>query len=745
MGKLSDFLIKNKLLPKISATEQVALQAGTNWVETDIFNGNINWQNIMTMTPASLTQEESDFFSNEVETLCHMVNDWEVQQTRQIAPEVIEFIHNNQFLGLMIPKKYGGKGFSNYAFSTILNKLASRNAYICLYVLIPNSVGPGELIETYGTQQQKSVYLPKLAKGEYVPCFALTEPKAGSDAVSINAEGQVFKKNDALFIRLNFNKRYISMAPVANLIGLAFNLVDPENHLGKGLTPGITCALVESALDGVSIGNYHDPNGSVFPNGPISGKDVVIPIENIIGGQQKAGNGWQMLMEALSGGRGVSLPAQATGIAKQMLRTTSMYTRLRQQFNMPVAKFQGIEEVLTRMISRSYAMEAMRSMICAAIDEQQKPAVASAVVKYHHTEMCRQNILDSMDILAGKAIMRGPGSIIGDNYRTAPIGVTVEGANILTRTLIQFGQGAVRCHPYLYKELNALINRNDAELLTLVAKHLLHTTKNLVLLGFNSLTRGVFISTAGSRLKRQQQKISWASKRFAVIADLALLANGPNMKKRGSLSGRLGDCMGYLLYAMAIVKDINQERVSTEEVQLAQWTVNDLLRKFDIKMAEILTNFEVKPLSWLTQFIWRFTSNINPIANSSSDSKARKFTRTLLQKNSETFAKITSFLYQPRSSDRDALAALHSAYNNEEKIKNLTSSLPNSPDLINTDCEAVKTHISKLVEQNALSFADASLVNNFVADLEKVIGVDDFTPEEYQGYSAETQFKQQEA
>ena len=735
MGKISDYLIKQNLLPKISNTEQVALQAGTNWIESDIFNGCLKWNDIIALPCASLTEEEQAFLDNEVELLCHMVNDWKVQQTRQISQEVIHFIHRNKFLGLMLPKKYGGLGFSNYAFSTILNKLASRNAYVCLYVLIPNSVGPGELIETYGTDNQKDDYLPQLASGEFVPCFALTEPTAGSDAVSITSKGTIVEKSGELFIRLNFNKRYISMAPVANLIGLAFNLHDPENYLKKGENVGITCALVHKTDNGVVMGNYHDPNGSVFPNGPVKGEDVYIPLSRIIGGPEKAGQGWKMLMEALSGGRGISLPAQATGIAKQMLQISAVYSTLRKQFNVPVAKFQGIEEVLFRMMSRAYSMEAVRAMISQAIDDGNKPAVASAIVKYSHTEMCRQNILDAMDILAGKAIMRGPKSIIGDNYRTAPIGVTVEGANILTRTLIQFGQGAIKCHPFIYKELNALIAHDDSTLLKLAGKHALHFAKNVTILLVNSVSRGRLNATCGKHCRREQQKISWATKRFAVIADLALLSNGPNLKKRGSLSGRLGDAMGSLLYAIATVKRVNTGHVTDAEICLAKWTVAKNLADFDKTLDAILLNFDVSPLSWLTRYLWRFTSKVNAISGGVSDKLAQKFGRAFLKGESASLSTITSYLYTPQKADNDALFALSNAYENYARVNQILTECKGEVSINLADTEATQDAISMLIDKKQLSPEEGHLLMDFVNNMDIVVGVDEFTQQQYFNYS----------
>ena len=731
MGLLSKILIKNNLLPKISDTESIALQAGDSWIESDIFNGKINWRNIFGEDASKLTEEEERFLENEVEVLCHLVNDWQVQQSRTIPKEAIDYIHENKFLGLQIPKSHGGLGFSSYAFSTILNKLASRNVYICLYVLIPNSVGPGELIETYGTIVQKEHYLPKLSLGEYVPCFALTEPNAGSDAVSIQANGVVFDNNGKLSIKLNFNKRYISMAPVANLIGVAFNLYDPEKLLGDKEDVGITCALVHKENQGVDMGNYHDPNGSVFPNGPVRGKDVVISVDDIIGGRDKAGHGWRMLMEALSGGRAISLPAQATGFSKQILKTTLMYSSIRQQFGISISKFQGVEEVLARMIAKAYAMEAVRNMVCKAIDQGKKPAVASAMIKYKHTEMCRESILDAMDIIAGKAIMRGPNSIVGDSYRVAPVGVTVEGANILTRTLIQFGQGAIRCHPYLYKELNALIEQNDSKLLLLFAKHMFSSIKNQFVLAINSLTRGFLIPTSGSRHKRLQQKVSWASKRFASIADLALLANGPNLKKRGSLSGRLGDCMTYLLYATAVLKKANEERLDKPFDIMVEWYIESLLYEFDKTLDEILLNFDVTGFKLLTKYFWRWTSRMNSISGGKLDKKAQCFTKSFIQGEGDIFNNVTNFLYEPSKDDNDAQSALSFTYKNMNEVTTLLANCTKA-ELVclfnSNDEQKINLILYKYID----NVMQRELIKQYISSFNKIIGVDEFSKEDYE-------------
>ena len=489
--------------------------------------------------------------------------------------------------------------------------------------------------------------------------------------------------------------------------------------------------MVHKENQGVDMGNYHDPNGSVFPNGPVRGKGVVISVDDIIGGKVKAGHGWRMLMEALSGGRAISLPAQAAGVTKQMLKTTLMYSSIRQQFGISISKFQGVEEVLARMIAKAFAMEAIRNMVCKAIDQGKKPAVASAMIKYKHTEMCRETILDAMDIIAGKAIMRGPNSIIGDSYRIAPVGVTVEGANILTRTLIQFGQGAIRCHPYLYKELNALIEQNDSKLLLLFAKHICTSTKNQLVLVINSLTRGVLIPTSGSCHKRLQQKVSWASKRFSSIADLALIANGPNLKKRGSLSGRLGDCMTYLLYATAVLKKANEEQLGEPYDAMIEWYIESLLSDFDKALDEILLNFDVAGVKLLTKYFWRFTSRMNPISSGKLDKKAQRFTKSFLKGAGDIFNNVTNFLYVPSQDDNDAQSALSFTNKNMNEIKILLGKCTEA-ELVNlfqsNDDHKVEPILSKYID----NIGQLELIKKYISSFNKVVGVDEFSKEDYQ-------------
>ncbi|MCG8363076.1 MAG: acyl-CoA dehydrogenase, partial [Pseudanabaenales cyanobacterium] len=445
-----------KLLPTISATERAAIEAGTVWIEGEFFSGQPDFEHINREPYPQLTPELQAFLDGPVEQVCRMASDWEIYHRQVLPPEVWDFLKQAHFLGMMIPETYGGLGFSNLAYSSVMTKLASRSFTHIAAVGVPNSLGPAKLLLNYGTSEQKSYYLPRLARGEDIPCFALTEPNAGSDAASITANGVVFKGEDGqLYLRLNWKKRYITLGAIATLLGLAFRLRDPENLLGKGEDVGITCALIPTHTPGVVLNWRHDPMGVPFYNSPIEGHDVVVSVDQIIGGVEQAGQGWKMLMQSLAAGRGVSFPATCTGAAKLVARVTGAYATVRRQFGLSIGRFEGIEEPLARIGGLTYLMEAARLYTCGAVDQGEQPAVISAIAKANLTELSRQIINDGMDILGGAGICRGPRNLLANIYTATPISITVEGANILSRTLIIFGQGVIRCHPYVYAEIEA--------------------------------------------------------------------------------------------------------------------------------------------------------------------------------------------------------------------------------------------------------------------------------------------------
>src|SRR5688572_13781197 len=449
-----------RLLPTMSDTEREALEAGTVWWDGELFTGEPAWSKLTGAQPPRLSPEELAFLDGPCEELCRMLDDWDITHVRaDLPPQVWEFLKKKGFFAMIIPKKYGGLEFSAYAHSCVLVKIASRSGVCSSTVAVPNSLGPGELLLHYGTQEQKSHYLPRLAKGLEVPCFALTSPEAGSDAASIPDSGVVCKGmwqgKEVLGMRVTWDKRYITLGPIATLLGLAFRLYDPEKILSDETDLGITCALVPTHTPGVNIGRRHLPLNAVFQNGPNSGKDVFMPLDWIIGGQEYAGKGWMMLMGCLAAGRAISLPTSSTGGVKALTRFTGAYARVRSQFKTPIGKLEGVEEALGRIAANCYVMDATRVMTAGSVDLGEKPAVLSAIAKYHMTERARQSVNDSMDILGGKGICLGPNNWVGRGYQMTPIAITVEGANILTRTLIIFGQGAIRCHPYVLREMRA--------------------------------------------------------------------------------------------------------------------------------------------------------------------------------------------------------------------------------------------------------------------------------------------------
>ncbi|MCJ8277312.1 MAG: acyl-CoA dehydrogenase, partial [Bdellovibrionales bacterium] len=501
------------LIPKISDTERTALEAGVVWIESDLFSGKPNLKKILKEPYPELTEKEKKVVDEKVDKLCSLVDDWKLWETREFTPEALDYIKKEKFFGMIIPEEHGGLGFSALAHSEVIAKLSTRSIGLGVFIMVPNSLGPAELLYHYGTEDQKKKYLPRLAVGEEIPCFALTEPHAGSDAGSIQSSGEVFKGDDGkLYIKLNWNKRWITLAAISTLLGVAFRLRDPENLLGKGEDVGITCALIPTKTEGVVVGQRHDPLGVPFYNCPTQGKDVVVPLEDVVvGGVDGCGKGWSMLMDCLTAGRGISLPSQSAGAGKFASRVVSALTVNRKQFGLSVGKFEGVEEPLSRIVGMNYVMEACRVFTAGSVDSGIKSPVVTAIAKHYNTEMMRKVVNDSMDVLGGAGISRGPRNVLAHPYIAAPIGITVEGANIMTRTLIIFGQGALRAHPYAYKEVAAVEANDLGAFDNAFWGHIGHIIANFcrtIVLGF---TRGYFASTPGGPAKRAYQKLKWTS------------------------------------------------------------------------------------------------------------------------------------------------------------------------------------------------------------------------------------------
>ncbi|MCA6102940.1 acyl-CoA dehydrogenase [Bradyrhizobium australafricanum] len=601
------------VLPTMSDTEREALEAGDVWWDADLFTGNPDWSKLLAFAPARLTEEEQAFLHGPVDELCRMLDEWKINwEWRDLPPEVWAFIKAKKFFGMIIPKEYGGLGFSPYAHSEVVRKISSRSLTAAVTVMVPNSLGPGELLMRFGTREQQDKWLPRLASGQDIPCFGLTSPEAGSDAASMIDTGIICKGNfegrEVLGLRLNWHKRYITLGPVATLLGLAFKAYDPDHLVGSEEELGITVALIPTHLPGVSIGHRHLPAMQVFQNGPNWGKDVFIPLDYIIGGEARLGQGWKMLMTALAAGRGISLPSLSAAGAAYAARTTGAYARIREQFGISISKFEGIEEPLARIAGTAYLLDAARRLTCAALNEGHHPAVISGIMKLHATERMRIAIDDAMDIHGGKAVIDGPQNYLGGLYRSVPVGITVEGANILTRNLIVFGQGAIRAHPYLLLEMNALGETDRDKGLTAFDtafwKHIGHSFATMFRAWGRSWSFGMFAPApdAGDATEFYRQ-LSRYSSAFALCADMALLTLGGALKRKEMLSARFGDILSELYLLSAALKRWQDEGRQKEDLPALEWCMASGFKTIENRFAEIFANLPNRPVAWLLKFL----------------------------------------------------------------------------------------------------------------------------------------------
>lgn len=583
-------LIKRlQLMPSISETEKIALRAGDVWVDGEFFSGSPDFKKILNEPYPDLTAEEKEFLNTEVDELCSITSDYEVFAQRDLPQNIWMYLKDKKFFGMIIPKKYGGLGFSALAHSAVVQKLASHSQVLAITTMVPNSLGPAELILHYGTQEQKDHYLPRLADGREIPCFALTEPLAGSDATSISSRGEVFKDNGELYIRLNFEKRYITLGSIATVIGLAFVLFDPNEHLKRGKDLGITCALVDSKLDGVVQGKRHDPLGVPFINSPLSGENVVIKLSDVIGADEGISQGWLMLMESLSVGRGISLPSTSTGGVKLSTAVAGSYSSVREQFGLSIGKFEGVEEVLARLAGYTYMLDAARIFTLGAIDSGKKPAVINAVMKYHSTEIFRKAINDAMDIVGGAGISLGKKNLLGHAYMAAPIAITVEGANIMTRTLIQFGQGVIRCHPFAYKEITSLEEGDVKAFDKAFFGHVFFTFKNLFKMTLFSLTRGyLHYSTSKGAGAYYERKLAWSSATFAFLTDFVMAYYGGSLKQKEKMTARFGDILSAMYLLSATLRRYKHE--GSKDDEFVRYIGNEQLRVIQNAYEEIASN-----------------------------------------------------------------------------------------------------------------------------------------------------------
>ena len=666
---ISNFIlgIFRKILPQVSQTEQEALDAGTVWWDGELFSGHPNWEKLLAYAKPKLSAEEQSFLDNETEQLCAMIDDWDVTHVRQdLSPETWKFIKDKGFFGMIIPKEYGGLQFSALAHSSVVAKLASRSATGTVTVMVPNSLGPAELLLHYGTREQKDKYLNRLAKGLEIPCFALTGPFAGSDAGAIPDTGVVCYgefngEKNVLGLRMNWEKRYITLAPVATLLGIAFKLYDPEHLLGPEEARGITLALIPTSTPGVQVGRRHFPLNSAFQNGPTVGKDVFIPLDYIIGGAERIGQGWRMLMECLAAGRSISLPASATGSAKLSARTSGAYGRVRKQFKMPVGKFEGVEEALARIGGNVYMLDATRVLTASAVDMGEKPSVISAIAKFHCTERSRSVIIDAMDVHGGKGICMGPDNYMARTYQQIPIGITVEGANILTRSLIIFGQGAVRAHPYVLKEIKAAHDPDKKKALQDFDEALwghvsfsLCNAMRALLFGLSG-GRGIHVPT-DAPTSRYFQQLTRYSSAFAFAADVSMLILGGTLKRKEKLSARLGDVLSNMYLCSATLKRFEDDGRPESDLPLLHWAMQDGLYRIQEAFDGVLQNFPSRPAAWLLR---RLIFPLGKCAVPPSDELGHRVASLMLQPG-EARDRLTRDMFISKD-EKDAVGALEAA------------------------------------------------------------------------------------
>ncbi len=720
-----------RLIPKISETERVALEAGVVWMEAELFSGHPDFKKMLAEPYHELSPDEQSFLDNEVEQLCAMLDDYKMYRTKIMPPEAWEFIRRKGFLGMIIPKEYGGKGFSHSAHSAVIQKISSRSIAACIYVMVPNSLGPAELLNHYGTDAQKKRLLPKLANGDEIPCFGLTEPNAGSDAGSIVSEGVLFKGEDGkIYIRLNWRKRWITLAAISTILGIAFRLRDPENLLGKGEDIGITCALVPAHLEGVVIGRRHDPLGVPFHNCPTEGHNVVINAEDaIIGGLGGAGRGWQMLMESLGAGRGISLPGQAGGSTKLCARIVGNHALIRKQFGTPIGKFEGVEEPMARIAGASYIVEAMRRYVLSALDQGIAPPVVTAIAKFNATELGRQAMNDAMDVMGGAGISMGPRNQLAVTYIGTPIGITVEGANILTRTLMIFGQGALRAHPYAFKEVNA-VEKGDVKAFDAAFwGHIGHVVRNLVRAVVLSTTRAYFVwSPVGGPARRYVQKLNWISATFAILADLSMGMLGGKLKVKEKLTGRFADILSWMFIATAVIKRFEEEGRQKEDKMLLDLSMAIAFQKIQDAFDGIFGNMDVPVLYWFFKGPLRWWSRLNFVGLAPTDRLTQRVATGMMRYEGQR-DRLSKGIYMPTKAG-EAIARLEAAVKVIRQAEAVDKKIRDA-----VKAKTLKKKSKTLLEDALKAGVITAQEHQLVAEAERArwdaIQVDDFSQEEY--------------
>ena len=721
-----------KVLPPMSDTERAAIEAGSVWWEAELFRGNPDWNLLQGYRLPELSAEEQAFIDGPVEQLCAMLDDWDITHNRMdLPPEVWDFLKQHGFFGMIIPRRYGGLEFSAHGHSCVVTKIAARSISAGVTVMVPNSLGPAELLLHYGTDAQKDHYLPRLADGREIPCFALTGPFAGSDAGAIPDTGVVcegtYQGEHVLGLRLNWDKRYITLGPVATVLGLAFKVFDPDGLLGGEEELGITCALIPADTPGIEIGNRHFPLNAAFQNGPNSGKDVFIPMEFIIGGQENIGKGWRMLVESLSVGRGISLPAVGVAAGKACTRTTGAYAHLRKQFNTSIGKFEGVEEALARIGGHTYMMEAGRLLTLSGLDSGEKPSVITAILKCFNTEQMRQVVNDAMDVHGGRGICIGPSNYIARAYQTIPVGITVEGANILTRSMIIFGQGAIRCHPYLVREMEAATLEDFSAAEAAFDKALRGHAEYFL----TNFCRAVIYGISGSRLApapypgrigAYYQRLGQMSAAFAVCADLVLMILGGSFKRKEKLSGRFADALSYMFYASAVLKKFEVDGQPRSDLPLVEWSAKYCLYQVQMALDEILRNF---PIKWLGVIVRHSIFPLGLNLRQPNDSLSHRVA-SLLIRPGEARDRLTDGIYISNDPD-DITGCLEDALHKVIRAEPIERRLRHD-ELFQHGLEDYSQWIAGLREAGHIDGDEAEILLQAMAATTRVIMVDEFTP-----------------
>jgi len=719
-----------KKMPAISATEQEAIDAGTVWWEKSLLRGVPNWSELSQVKSATLNAEEKTFIDGPVETLCNMVDDWQTHQDGDLSLEVWNYLKEQRFFGMGIPRSYGGLEFSATGHSEVIQKIASRSVTAAVTTMVPNSLGPAELLLHYGTTEQKDYYLPRLACGEEVPCFALTAPDAGSDAGSIPdigiVEKGIFEGEEVLGIRLNWNKRYITLSPVATLIGLAFRLYDPNHLLGEQEDIGITVGLIPSDTAGVTVGRRHNPLYVPFQNGPTQGKDVFIPLSAVVGGVEYVGQGWRMLMESLAAGRAISLPALSCGTGKLACRATSAYVKVREQFGLPIGRFEGVSERMANIVISTYTVNAVRQLSARAVDLGERPSVLSAIAKYNTTESMRRVINDAMDIVGGKGICAGPSNLLAHTYMSIPIGITVEGANILTRSLIIFGQGAIRCNPYILAEIEAINHPDPKQSLYLFDRALFGHVGSFIKGVFRSLRFtlfGGFLSSTpvNTKLSSLYQQINRLSAFFATVADFSMVTLGGKLKIKESLSGRLADAFSALYQASAVLKLHHDRGEPKEEQLIVKAAVITELVRAEVAIDGVLRNF---PMPWLAKLLRVIILPFGVKRQAPSDDILHAVTKSVMNEGSPRDL-LTGGIYLPQG-ENEALQQLESAMHATLATDTLRADLKQQYGSNAMKPAEIRQTIAKALEEGRIDADERVKLDTWLHLRSQVINVDDF-------------------